>query len=193
MNRFAAVFLAVVVCCVMDAPPVAAAQLVAPVNAKVVPASMRAAISSLRHRTRLPILVPSVIDLSELTTHRVYAEIETANASAYTLDVDLAPGCYGVHACGYFALSAAVAGPHDGYLYHRRVNLGRGVDGDLQASVIYAYPTNTVISWRLGATAFSLSVNSHGPDALPLARSIVANLISVPRPRNLRPQTPALR
>jgi len=151
----------------------------ATVNAKVVPPSMRAAVNVLRTRTRLPIIVPAAIDVSDVTGRRVFVELETATASAYTIDVDLAPGCYGVHACGYFSLSAAAPGA--GQPHHRRVDLGRGVAGDLQPSALYAYPTDTVISWRLGTTAYTLSVNSHGPPALPLARAIVANLLGVPR------------
>lgn len=151
----------------------------ATLNAKVVPPSMRPAVNALRTRTRLPIIVPAAIDVSDVTDHRVYVEIETASARTYTIDVDLAPGCYGVHACGYFSLSAAARG--GGVPHRRRVDLGRGVAGDLQPSALYAYPTDTVISWRLGTTAYTLSVNSHGPPALPLARAIVANLIDVPR------------
>lgn len=157
----------------------AAADSGAKVNARVIPPSMRRAVNALRTRTRLPIIVPAAIDVSDVTDHRVYVEIETATARAYTIDVDLAPGCYGVHACGYFSLSAAARG--GGVPHHRRVDLGRGVAGDLQPSALYAYPTDTVISWRLGTTAYTLSVNSHGPPPLPLARAIVANLIDVPR------------
>jgi hypothetical protein len=141
----------------------------APRSRRVIPPSMRRAVNALRTRTRLPIIVPAAIDVSDVTDHRVYVEIETATARAYTIDVDLAPGCYGVHACGYFSLSAAARG---GGVPHRRVEARRRRSAALGPLRLSDRHGDLV-----GTTAYTLSVNSHGPPPLPLARAIVANLI----------------
>lgn len=148
-------------------------------NAKVVPHGLASAVGALRKRTLLPLVVPAKLDSG------VFAQIEAAAADSYVLDTGLVRDCGGAHACGWFALSAARARPADALQFGERVSLGRGVEGDLSAPRVYAYPTDTVIAWHLGATAYELSVNSHGPRPLALARSIVANLVMVPRNRRL--------
>ena len=144
------------------------------VNAKVVPAAFSRAVAALRKRTLLPIVMPSKIDAG------VFAQIEAASNDSYVLDTGLAPDCGGAHACGWFTLSAARAKPVDALWFGERVSLGRGVDGDLSPPRMTAYPTDTVIAWHLGSSAYTLSVNSHGPNPAALARSIVANLITLP-------------
>jgi hypothetical protein len=149
------------------------------VNAKVVPPGLSATVAALRARTSVPIVLPAKLDPG------TYASFDEASANAYTLYVDLAPDCKGAHACGYYALTAKRATPADGKARALRIPLGRGVDGDLTASEVTAYPTDTTIAFRLGTTAYVLSVNSHGPDPRALARAIVANLRSVPAPSTL--------
>jgi len=152
----------------------------AELNAKVVPKGLAATVAALRTRTQLPIVLPAKLDPG------TYPSFDEASAGAYTLYVDLAPGCKGVHACGYYILTAKRATPADAKVRGtKRIALGRDVDGDYTGSSVAAYPTDTVIAWRLGTTAYVLSVNAHGPDAEPLARSIVANLVSVPAPSTL--------
>ncbi len=143
-------------------------------NAKVVPPALAPAVDALRKRTLLPIVVPAKLDPG------VFAQIEAATDDSYVLDTGLTRDCGGAHACGWFTLSAARAKPADALRFGQSVSLGRGVDGDLSPPRMTAYPTDTGIAWRLGNTAYALSVNSHGPDATALARSIVANLISLP-------------
>ncbi len=154
------------------APPAA-------VNAKVVPAGFTSTIRELRERTGLPIVLPAKLEPD------TYASFDAASAGAFTLYVDLAPNCEGAHACGFYTLYAKRATPADGKAHAKRIALGRGVDGDLTASEVTAYPTDTTIAFRLGTTAYVLSVNSHGPDPQALARAIVANLRTVPEPHAL--------
>jgi len=151
------------------APPAA-------IDAQVVAPGFAATVAALRKRTSLPIVLPAKLDPG------TYASFAEASANAYTLYVDLAPGCEGAHACGYYTLYAKRASPADGKAHAQRIALGRGVDGDLTASEVTAYPTDTTIAFRLGTTAYVLSVNSHGPDPRALARAIVANLRTVPDP-----------
>ncbi len=151
----------------------------AAVDAQVVAPGFSATVGALRKRTTLPIVLPAKLDPG------TYASFDAASANAYTLYVDLAPGCEGAHACGYYALSAKRATPADGKAHAKRIALGRGVDGDLTASEVTAYPTDTTIAFRLGTTAYVLAVNSHGPDPRALARAIVANLRTVPGPSTL--------
>jgi len=151
----------------------------AAVNAQVVAPGFSKTVAALRKATSLPIVLPAKLDPD------TYVSFDEASASGYTLYVDLAPGCEGAHACGYYTLSAKRATPGDGRAHAKRIPLGRGVDGDLTASEVTAYPTDTTIAFRLGTTAYVLSVNSHGPDPRALARAIVANLRTVPGPSTL--------
>lgn len=157
----------------------AAADTLASVNAKVVAPGFAATVNALRTRTQLAIVLPAKLEPD------TYPSFDDASAGAYTLYVDLAPDCKGVHACGFYTLEARVAKPADARVHAKRIDLGRGVDGDLTASEVAAYPTDTVVAWRLGNTAYVLSVNSHGPDPKALARAIVSNLRTVPSPSGL--------
>ncbi len=165
---------------ILGLPVEGAAAEPATVDAKVVPTGFSATVAALRKRTDLPIVLPAKLDPD------TYTSFDDASASAYTLYVDLAPDCKGAHACGYYILTAKRATPADARVHgNKRIALGRGVDGDYTGSTVTAYPTDTTIAFRLGTTAYVLSVNSHGPDAQALARSIVANLTTVPQPSTL--------
>ena len=116
----------------------------------------------LKATVRIPVLLPSRLPVS-FAGEKLYPIVDRASASGYAVDIALAPGCRGEHACsaGYvYGSRTAIADVPPGGL---RLNLK--LDGATQATYRASttsgpYPSNAYLSWKRNGVNYALALNA---------------------------------
>lgn len=143
------------------------------------PVSVRGAFAPvaarLKSAVRIPVLLPSVLPAS-FTGEKIHPIVDRASASSYAVDIALAPGCNGAHACssGYVYGSKLPLAASDVPPGGVRVKLDGMTPATFRASVTSGpYPSNAYLSWKRNGVYYALSLNSGSlADLLLVARSM---------------------
>jgi hypothetical protein len=186
IGAFLSIFVAALV-----APAVAEPAAQRHLNARHVPAEFHRAAVVLLAGTKQPVVFPANMDWAH-TTRPLVGCPRGAERDRYAYYVFDRGGCTEYDDPMFVWATLDVrpwTGPY--WNYDTKVDLGRGVDGDVTFATGFddpGEPRTDDISWHLGRTSYSLNV-SFG-DAIALARSIVANLTAVPKSRRLTEAPP---
>ena len=147
------------------APSVNAGAIFAPIAAR------------LKSTVRIPVLLPSQLPAS-FAGEKLYPIVARASASGYAVDIALAPGCRGEHACssgfvyGSRTAIAATDVPPGGVRLN--VKLNGATQATYRASTTSGpYPSNAYLSWKRNGVNYALALNAGSlADLLLTARSM---------------------
>lgn len=163
-------------------------------NARRVPSAFRHAVMELLKNTKQPVVFPAEMDWARNLGPYLGCPHDVARDqySYYIITSDASATCAADEDPMFYLATLDVSPWHGPFWsYDTRIDLGRGVDGDVSLASGFDDPTSPrtdSVAWHLGRTSFLLSVGTG--DGVALARSIIANLTVVPHSRRLTPAPP---
>jgi hypothetical protein len=161
------------------------------VDAVVVPPEFREAIAALRTHTALPIVVPADMSWAQTKDPLIacFGNGQSDSFDYFIVRRASSPNCWNDPMFFYATVDAARwSGPFESF--GRRVDLGRGVDGEVSFATGFddpGLPRSDSLAFHIGATRYDVQVR--WGDIVALARSIVANA-RLSGPQHLRVASP---
>ncbi|MCW2958025.1 MAG: hypothetical protein JWP18_828 [Solirubrobacterales bacterium] len=143
----------------------------APAAAQAAPApvakSLRTALKQLKARTKLPIVLPSVLPVSPLEGRPSLYPVVTASARRWDVVLGYVPGCNGANVCAAGTLSGVRSARRLGSGDGRKVTLRGGVEGRFRPLTCGANCAAPSITFKRYGLIFSyqLKLDGKGGDA----------------------------
>lgn len=108
----------------------------------------------LKHKTPIPVLLPA--RLPSLLAKNVYASIEAATATGYTIRIESEPDCNHEDVCFVGTLSAAKGGP---FSFPETVQISQGLQGRFQPSSCTGSCIPPAIEWKVNGVLYTAQLN----------------------------------
>lgn len=132
-------------------------------------------LANLKKQTQVPVLLPS--NLSEYdASAKYYANIISASASAYKVEIAYTPDCHEATACSMGSVSAETLGANSPPFKGDAVSLSNGVTGFYIAGHCGSSCADSIMSWKDGKYRYTIAAKGAGLDLMTkLSNSAITN------------------
>lgn len=149
------------------AKPPAATATPSPIFRQVFPA--------LKSATQIPVLLPGYVPEAD-TPDRVFAILETADASTYQILLAFTEDCRGGTACRLGQVTGAVATPKAAVVAGKAVQLNNGIMGDFVEAKCGANCSDATLTWDQDGYRYMMAIKAGREETLVrMANSAIAN------------------
>lgn len=145
-------------------------------SAAAVKAIFAPVVGELKKRTRVPVRLPTQLPGVTTEEPQLYAAIEQATASGYTVNIDFDPDCRAATACHHGSVYAAKMTPRNSRMRGRAVRLTNGMTGYFVDAVCGASCGESTLSWKQDATLYTVAIKAGARrDLILMADSMIAS------------------
>jgi hypothetical protein len=130
---------------------------------------------ALKSATQIPVLLPGYVPEAD-QPDRIFAILETADASTYQILLAFTEDCQGGTACRLGAVTGAVATPKAAVVAGKAVELNNGIMGDFVEAKCGANCSDATLTWDQDGYRYTMAIKA-GREAtlVQMANSAIAN------------------